>query len=193
MKIGVFGGSFNPPHNMHKKIVLELLDKKYVDKVIVVPAGDQYKKQDLIDCVARTNMLKLMFEGEDYVEISDYELKHGTTYTYQLLDYFKTLYPNDSIFFICGSDNLEELDSWKNYQYILKNYQLLVVKRNYDNIIKLLGKYRLYEKNILFAEISYSLLSSTEIREEIRKNNFSLLKSKLDNHVLNYIKENQIY
>ncbi len=48
MKIGIFGGCFNPPHNMHKDIGLNLIKKKYLDRVIYVPTGDQYQKEELI-------------------------------------------------------------------------------------------------------------------------------------------------
>lgn len=193
MRIGIFGGSFNPPHKMHQNIVLELLAKKYIDKVIIVPAGNQYQKCDLIDCVIRTHMLKIMFGDRENVEISDYELQYGATYTYQLLDHFQTVYPNDSIFFLCGSDNLNEFDTWRNYQHILKNYQLLVIQRNHDNVDALYEKYSDYKQSILFAQIPHLLLSSTEIREEIRKNHYSFLKSKMNRSVLTYIKENQLY
>ena len=45
MKIGIFGGSFNPPHNMHKNISIELLEKGYLDKIFYVPTGDSYNKK----------------------------------------------------------------------------------------------------------------------------------------------------
>ena len=45
MKIGIFGGSFNPPHNMHKNIALDLIKNKYLDKVIYVPTGNKYNKK----------------------------------------------------------------------------------------------------------------------------------------------------
>ena len=49
MKIGIFGGCFNPPHKMHFKIAEELIMKKYLDKVIFVPTGNFYKKKNLIE------------------------------------------------------------------------------------------------------------------------------------------------
>ena len=48
MKIGIFGGSFNPPHKMHKSIAKELIKKKYVDLVIIVPTGIKYHYKNLI-------------------------------------------------------------------------------------------------------------------------------------------------
>ena len=65
MKIGVFGGSFNPPHKMHKKIAKNLIKKGYVDKVIFVPTGTKYEyKTNLISNEKRVAMLSLMIEKE---------------------------------------------------------------------------------------------------------------------------------
>ena len=76
MKIAIFGGSFNPPHIMHKQIALSLVNNKYVDKVIFVPTGSKYNKENLIENKHRLNMLKIYCEYDERLEESDYEL-HG--------------------------------------------------------------------------------------------------------------------
>ena len=107
MKIGVFGGSFNPPHLFHKKMVDYLLENKYVDKVIIVPTGDNYKKRDLASFINRYKMLELMFDN-DNVEISKLG-NEGYDYTYQYMELFKEQYKDDEIYFICGEDNIKEI------------------------------------------------------------------------------------
>ena len=181
MKIGIFGGCFNPPHNMHKKIALNLINNNYLDKVIYVPTGNRYNKQDLIDVKYRIEMLKLMCMDNNNLEVSDFELKTNLVYTYQTLDYFKMKYPDDEIYFICGSDNLKEFKTWKNYEYILKNYKLLVILRNNDDIKDLL-----VNDNIIITDIKRMNLSSTGLRN-------NLDKTKLDNRVYQYIKKNKLY
>ena len=57
MKVGIFGGSFNPPHKMHKRIGLELIKKGYVDKIIYVPVQDNYNKKDLLPFKDRYNKI----------------------------------------------------------------------------------------------------------------------------------------
>ena len=90
MKIGIFGGSFNPPHKMHKKIALDLIKKHYLDKVIFVPTGRKYKyKNNLLSDKVRLEMLKLMCIDNKDLDVSDYELKDHIVYTYDTLDYFK--------------------------------------------------------------------------------------------------------
>ena len=188
MKIGIFGGSFNPPHNMHKNMALNLIKNDYLDKVVYVPTGNRYNKKDLIDCKHRYNMLKLMIEKYKDLELSDYELKNTLTYTYQTLNYFKSIYPNDEIYFICGSDNLKEIKTWKNYKYILENYKILVIKRNNDNLDDILMD--INSQNIVVADIELNNISSTYIRN--LNNNLEINKY-LDSKVLKYIKENRLY
>lgn len=181
MKIGIFGGCFNPPHNMHKSISINLINNGYLDKVIYVPTGNRYNKKDLIDVKYRIAMLKLMCEDNDNLEVSDFELKTNLIYTYQTLDYFKKIYKNDEIYFICGSDNLKEFHTWKNYEYILNNYKLLVIMRNHDNKHKLP-----ISNNIIITNIEEQELSSTGLRN-------NLDETKLDKKVYQYIKKNKLY
>ena len=188
MKIGIFGGSFNPPHNMHKNIALELIEKEYLDNIIYVPTGDSYNKKGLISFNDRYIMLKLMIKNNSKLSLSDIGNKNEYSYTYQVLDYFNN--PNDDIYFICGTDNLNEFDSWKRYEYVLENYKLLVIKRNDDNLEKILKKYEKYKNNIIIANIESRVLSSTTIRNNIEKEE---IKGYLDNDVYEYIKEKKLY
>ena len=179
MKIGIFGGSFNPPHNMHKQIALDLINNKYLDKVIYVPTGDHYQKDDLIPAPIRYTMLKIMTKDYPNLEVST-------------LDYFRKKYSKDQIYFICGTDNLKELYTWKNYKYILTNYKLLVIKRNHDPVEEILKHYQEYSNNIIVLNILQSRISSTTIREKI-SNNYEPTSKELDKNVLNYIKKKSLY
>ena len=191
MRIGIFGGSFNPPHKMHLKMALELLEKNYIDKVIYVPTGSKYKyKTNLVEDKHRYNMLKLMVQGDERFEVSDYELKDYVVYTCESLAYFKEMYPEDEIYFICGADNLSYIDEWKNGLQLLKDYKILVVKRDGQNIEELLERFINYRKNILVTDIVPNELSSTFIRTRINEGDVS---EYLDKEVLEYIKENNLY
>ena len=92
MKIGIFGGSFNPPHKMHKKIAKILIKKGYVDKIIFVPTGLKYEyKTNLVSNEKRVEMLSLMIGKERNMSISEYELQPNPVYTYETLKHFKKL------------------------------------------------------------------------------------------------------
>lgn len=190
MKIGIFGGSFNPPHNMHKKIALFLLDKGYVDKVIFVPTGTKYRyKNNLLPNNIRYEMVKIMTDKEPNMEVSSYELKNHLVSTYETLDHFKSIYPNDEIYFICGTDNLSYIDTWKRGEYILDNYHLLIIKRVTDDYHELLKRFNKYEKNIIMVDgLEMDDVSSTKIRSDIINN-----KDYLDEDVLKYITSNHLY
>lgn len=193
MKIGIFGGSFNPPHIMHKKIAEQLIKEKYLDKVIFVPTGMKYEyKNNLISNEDRYHMLELLIKDNPNLLVSDYEFTEEVTYTYQTLDYFKEKYKEDSIYFICGTDNLSYLDKWKRGDYILANYPLLIIKRNTDNLSFLLDKFKEYKNNIIVTSIEPVDLSSTEIRNLIKEDN-KLIKEYLSEEVLDYIKNNNLY
>lgn len=180
MKIGIYGGAFNPPHEGHKQIVLDLLKFNYLDKVICVPVGDIYCKRDLVSFYHRIKMLEIMFNDNYNVMIDDYENKHEDVYTYQTLDYFQNLYPEDEIYFVCGSDNIKELKTWKNYEYILSSYKILAISRT---------GYSLEPKSspsIIGTSVISKNVSSTEIRDDLSSKH-------LNNNIRKYIYEHGLY
>ncbi len=192
MKIGVFGGCFNPPHKMHKDIAIKLVECGYLDKVIFVPTGNDYQKKELIDVEKRYEMLRILIRGISYLRVSRFETTGGKV-TYQTLDYFKDKYPNDEIYFICGSDNLEELSTWDLYEEILKKYKVLAITRNHDKTEEIIEKYRTYQNHIIIGEIEENNISSTEIRNWIKENKDTSLRECLDADIIDYIKENSLY
>lgn len=188
MKICIYGGSFNPPHKMHKKVAEKLLKEGLADKVIVVPTGNAYKKPDLVDFSHRINMLSAMFKGIARVEVSDFEGKPTQVFTYQTLDHFKALYPSDEIYIALGSDNMKEISSWKNADYLVKTYNFIVFMRNKDNKEEIL-KIAKGAKIVFASEVG--MLSSTDIRNAIKQKQD--VSSLVDKNVLQYIQENKLY
>jgi len=193
MKIGIFGGSFNPPHSMHQMIALDLIQNHLVDKVIYVPTSIQYNKKGLASNEDRYEMVKRMIDKNPNLEVSDYEFKK-LTFTYQTLDYFQKKYPNDEIYFICGTDNFIELDTWNNYKYLLEQFRWIIIKRNEDNIEELLKKYQKYQHHIHISNLPNNPISSTQIRELLKTSpNDELLRINLNPSVLEYIKKQKLY
>ncbi len=172
MKIGIFGGSFNPPHKMHVSIVRQLLKKGYVDKIIVIPNADAHAKAHLMPGTERYRMLKEIFKNDSKVEVSSFEIE-GSIYTINTLDYYKREYPKYDFYFICGTDCLDELDTWHDYKRILKDHKLMIVERDTANFEKALKKYERYKANIKLAKINPKVISSSMIRKEILKNGYT--------------------
>lgn len=193
MKIGIFGGSFNPPHKMHLNIVEELLNEKILDKVIIVPTGLHYSyKNNLVSNEHRYNMLKLMTKHNDKIEISDFEFKDEEIHSFDTLEYYKNIYKNDTLYFVCGLDNISYVDKWYKGEYLLNNYKFLVITRDTNNLDEILSKYEKYKDNIIITNIKSNTISSSYIRDELKEKNYNL-NDYLDQKIIDYIKENNLY
>lgn len=177
---------------MHIKIALYLIENKYLDKVIFVPQGTNYEyKKNLESNEDRYNMLSIVTNKYSNLSVSEYELSNEISYTYKTLDYFKNKYSNDTIYFICGADNLDYIDTWKNGKYILNNYNIIAINRGEYNTQKILNNYSKYNAKIIVCNLESINISSTNIREKI--NNNEDIKDLIDIDVSNYIKENNLY
>ncbi len=134
MKVAVFGGSFDPVHIEHIRLVQAAIQELGLDKLYVMPAHTppHKKGKELSSNEARLEMCQLAFRGEPKVVVSDYEIaKGGTSYTYLTCQYFKKLYASvdDEIFWIVGTDMLRNFPMWKNPENILENVTLAVCSR----------------------------------------------------------------
>ena len=189
MKIGIYGGSFNPPHKMHKKIVMDLIKHEDFDKIIIVPTGDKYRKEGLLAGIDRYNMLCQIFKKNDDVYISSYEINEKM-YTINTMNYYKKKFPKADLYFICGLDNLAQITKWYKYEELLKNFKLFVVKRDTHQIDEEIKKFKKYKDRIVFSNIKPCNISSTKIREEIVKRGYTKkLKDYLYVDTINYLKK----
>lgn len=196
--IAVFGGSFNPPINSHISLAKEIVEKcKNIERLIFVPVSTRYQKMELVDDEHRYNMLKLICENEDKLEVSDIELRHNKQlYTIETLNLIKEQYGNDyDIWFVMGTDNLKELETWSRPEQLLSRYKILVLNREDDDLEEiiqnsdLLKKYR--ESLIQINEIEKIDLSSTMIRHKIK--NGEDIKEYIPSSILEYIYDNKLY
>ena len=190
MKIGVYIGSFNPVHNVHIKIVNDLINNNIMDKIIVIPASSSYHlKSGLEDFSHRHNMLKLAFNS-DKVIVSELE-KEKYHFTFENIMILKDLYKNDDLYLIIGADNLIELNTWKNYEYLLDNCNFIVIGRDdIDTTWYINNSFTNYKNKFIIMESIYSM-SSTYIRENLNKN--IVPNDCLNEKVLDYIKKNNLY
>lgn len=187
MKIGVYVGSFNPVHTGHIKIVNYLLSK-YLDKVIIVPTGNYWNKNDLVDISKRIEMLKYYESNKIIIDKTNNHLP----YTYQVMDNLTKKHPFSNLYLIIGADNVIDLDKWKNYKELLK-YNLIIINRNNIDIKYYLDKLNKKDKYIITKKLPNIDISSTMIRQFIENHSFDKLKGKIDGEVLKYIEENNLY
>lgn len=143
MKIGLYGGSFNPVHNEHINIAIAAKKLLGLDKLIVIPAFIAPLKSGTMSAKGkdRLAMCKTAFDGIDGIEVSDYELKRGgVSYSYVTCRHFKKLYKNDDLYFIIGADSLQSFRLWREPEEILKCVTLAVCAREDEKQLKKLLK-----------------------------------------------------
>lgn len=188
MKIGVYVGSFDPVHIGHKFIVDYLLDNNYLDKVIIVPTGNYWNKNNLSPLKHRINMLK--YYESDRIIIND--KYNNLEYTYQILEELKKDYKGSILHLIIGADNLAKFHLWKEVDIILKN-KVLVLPRNEINSSIYINKFKQKDNFVIVDNFKEIDMSSTLIREKISKKEYKGLEDYLDNDILNYVIENNLY
>lgn len=132
MRIGIFGGSFDPIHSEHFNLAKRAIDCLSLDKLIVMPAGAPPHKRGKIlsPDEDRLAMCRLAFAALFKVEISDYEIKNeGVSYTYLTCEYFKAKYPSAELFWLVGTDMLRDFPTWRYPERILVAAKLAVCAR----------------------------------------------------------------
>ena len=181
--IGIFIGSFNPVTKAHIEIC-ELLKNDF-EKIILVPVNSRDKY--LVSFRDRINMLTILTRKYNYLEISNV-MKNYSYLNYRIIDLLKKEYGDIGI--IVGSDLLDKLDTFDNYDYLLQNYKIYVITRDSDVNEIINKKYLKYKNKFKIIEFN-SNISSTMAREYI-KNNLDT-KDILNKDVLDYIKINHLY
>ena len=172
MRIAIYGGSFNPMHIGHEKIVDYVLNNLNMDKIIIIPVGiPSHRENNLEQSDTRLKICKEIFKGNKKIEVSDIEIKsEGKSYTYDTLLKLMDLYGENNEFFeIIGEDSLKSLKTWKNYEELLKICKFIVFRRRDDKNIQIDEEF-LNNKNIIILENEYYDISSTEIRNMVKNN-----------------------
>lgn len=114
--LGVFGGSFNPPHASHRRLVEAALAQLPIDRLLVIPTGDHPLKRgdDMAPAADRLAMCRLAFGDLPGVAIDDRELRRpGRSFTVDTLAELAAEHPGRRLFFLIGSDNLAILPQWR--------------------------------------------------------------------------------
>lgn len=208
LRIGLFGGTFDPVHQGHVNACRQIYDELSFDHLYMIPAFRPVHK-DLPDVTIqqRLDMLILACETDGIIEYDDREIRRGgPSYTLLTLQEYRELYPEASLNFILGMDALEKFDTWYKWQEFLDYVNLVIVDRPganqqlNDNISSLVNdascddfsQFRASKKGLIYhskrAMLAYS---STEVRENIH--NQEKIVEMLPEKVLNYIHEQQLY
>jgi nicotinate-nucleotide adenylyltransferase len=133
MKLGVFGGTFDPVHNGHLAVADEVISRLSMDQVLFVPAGQPYLKAagPISPAEHRVNMVRLAIADRPNCEVSTMEIERvGPTYTRDTIAELRArMGSGDELFFILSWSSLNELPRWKEPGRIIELCRLVAVPR----------------------------------------------------------------
>jgi len=207
--IGLYGGAFDPIHKAHMIIAKKSLNFFNLNHLIFIPTGKSAFNKNLTDSDHRIDMLNKVIKDKKFL-ISNFEIeksKNGmTSYT---IDTIKSYFnPDNHLFFIMGFDAFKKFNQWKDWKNFLNYCHLIIINRYDDgfnfnelpsdirnflknNVVK--DKEELFQKKhkIFCLEIEKMATESSKIKQKILNNEY--LSDDLDQEVINYIKEKNLY
>jgi nicotinate-nucleotide adenylyltransferase len=132
VKIGFLGGSFDPVHFGHLLAAQDAFEQHQLDRLIIVPAAQAPLKPSEAKSSSedRLAMIRAAVEWDTRFEVSDFELRRGgVSFTIDSARHFKSLYPNDQLFWVIGGDQLPQLHLWKEIGELAKIVEFIFLER----------------------------------------------------------------
>lgn len=201
MKIGIFGGAFNPIHNGHINLIKFMCNSLKLDKLIIIPTSNPPHKSSngLIDGRDRINMLKLALYDISLscdIEISTIEFElEGKSYTYNTLLELRKIYKTDDMFLLMGSDQLLYFPKWYKYKEILELTNVVGIARTVEDknaIDSFVADNRDdFGDRVTILLTNPVVVSSTQIRDNVK--NGKSIAVLVPQGVNEYIKEHKLY
>ena len=174
MKIGLFGGTFNPPHLGHTSLAKDFYNESEIDLLIVMPSFVPPHKDCTVDASLRYEMTCIAFSeldsyGINYT-VSDYEIKKGgISYTVNTIEHLLEEYKQDTLSMCVGSDMFLSIETWKSFEKLLKMCTLYTKERISGEYDKLCSHGKMLEEKygakIYILKDNALEASSTYIRE----------------------------
>lgn len=208
MKIGICGGTFDPFHRGHLEPVLAIREALQWDAVIYMPARQQPFKldQQASSSYHRFAMTVLATEDVDGVSVSPFEVERtAISYTVDTLEMLRAEWPDATLDWIIGDDNLAGLGAWRNLERILQLANFVVLTRGGGELPAVLRDasgaaivpvftdpgQRALQGGVVFAHNPTVPVSATEIRERVRAG--QPIDAFVDPRVSRYIQRNRLY
>ena len=165
IRTALFGGTFDPLHNGHLTIAKSVLEQGLADEVwlLVTPCNPWKKDNDLLDDNLRLEMAVNAVEGIEGLTVSDYEMHlPKPSYTANTLRHISADYPNHKFILTIGADNWTKFSNWRDSDFILENYPIIVYPRQGCNITGITPKATVLDCPLVN-------ISSTEIRNLVKQ------------------------
>ncbi len=199
MKIGIFGGSFDPIHEGHVNLAKYVLDHTDLDEVwLMVSPLNPLKPQGYVATnEQRLEMARLALEGISGIRVSDFEFHLPIpSYTYKTLTELKKSYPQHDFRLIIGGDNWADFQRWRNPQEILSDFGIIIYPRPGETIPATPQNAKRKTQNAIILTAAPQMpISSTQIRQMIKSDPKVLAPSQLplNSKVSDYIHAHHLY
>ena len=193
MKIGLYFGSFNPIHIGHLIIANYILNETDLQRIwfVVSPQNPFKQSATLLNEYDRLHLVQKAIDGDDRLRASEIEFKlPKPSYTAHTLTYLSEKYPTHQFTIILGSDSYQNLPKWKNAEFIMSNYSMLIYKRpGFDIKLEQSSKAMLLNAPLLEISATYIRASIQEgksikylvpitVEQEIERSGFYKLTQK---------------
>lgn len=186
-KIGLFGGSFNPIHNAHVKLIDQIIREKVVDEIWLIPCKKHNFNKQLLNARDRIKMIKLAISGLKNARINNIELKmRGKSCTLKTIRKLKQENRNKEFYIVIGADILQEIKKWYKYERLVKETKFVVFSRKGYKFVK--NPDLRIEKII---DLKRDNISSSEIRQNVKQG--KSISKLVPRKVEEYIKKNNLY
>jgi nicotinate-nucleotide adenylyltransferase len=174
LRLGLFGGTFDPPHFGHLVVAQEVAEQLSLDRLLFLVAGLPPHKvgEKLSPPAIRLEMTRAAVEGNPLFDVSEVELmREGPTFTVDTLRQFRTAHPDAELFFLLGADQLVEFHEWQEPEAIAGLATLVAVRRNGVDPKQIppvdLGSGKRLE--FISPDVTRIDLSSSEVRARVRE------------------------
>ena len=166
MRVGLYGGSFDPVHRGHLLVAEAALEELGLDRLVFIPAFQSPFKPDVkpVEGARRLRWLRLALAGQTRCRVDSMELKRGgASYTIDTVREFGRCHPGAMLFLLIGADQLAQLPLWREAEALATLVEFVVIPRPGAPVVSLPGRYRIHPLRGWFVDIS-----SSEIRRRIR-------------------------
>jgi len=196
-RIGILGGTFDPPHIGHLILAEYTMEALQLDHVLFVPVGNHpHKDNTRQETFHRLAMLDLAIAGNERFSISTVDLdREGPHYSADTVHIIQQDYPDAQLYFVMGGDNWRNLPTWERARKLYDRAKLAVMKRADEDISKDMHREALpgaeEQVEIIDVPLLSMWLSSTHVVERLHKN--QTVRYLVPDDVLLYIDEHKLY
>ena len=194
--IAVFGGAFSPPTVAHISNATKILDIDGIDEIWVMPAFNHRLKAESASYADRLTMCHLAFSDiNEKIKVTEDDYNAYTNgydgSTKSIMEYLMKAYPDHTFNMVVGQDNADTINTWKDPEWLLEHIHFIVIPRGgcyseqltwYDN-----------KPHMFLKESSCITMSSSDVRNAIKENNFDLVRLLVNKDVFEYIKRKNLY